>query len=158
MFRWSCRAPPMSFSWLEALEVRSNSVGQLKTAQLQGLRRPWVLMCFHDVWWLNHIISYHIISYHIISGWWFGCHQFYFPINIGLLIIPIDGLIFFRGVAKNHQPDDVWWLSMEVWMIQHEKNVDVWWCFSWCFSWCLMIRNSLTWSRDSSLMDFPSGV
>ena len=30
---------------------------------------------------------------------------FYFPINIGLLIIPIDELIFFRGVAKNHQPD-----------------------------------------------------
>ena len=30
---------------------------------------------------------------------------FYFPISIGLLIIPIDGLIFFRGVAKNHQPD-----------------------------------------------------
>ena len=32
-----------------------------------------------------------------ISGWWFGCH---FPINIGLLIIPIDELIFFRGVLK----------------------------------------------------------
>ena len=27
-------------------------------------------------------------------------HQFYFPINIGLLIIPIDELIFFRGVAQ----------------------------------------------------------
>ena len=37
-------------------------------------------------------------------GWWFGCHQFYFPINIGLLIIPIDELIFFRGVQTNHQP------------------------------------------------------
>ena len=31
---------------------------------------------------------------------WFGCHEFYFPINIGLLIIPIDELIFFRGVAQ----------------------------------------------------------
>ena len=29
---------------------------------------------------------------------------FYVPINIGILIIPIDELIFFRGVAKNHQP------------------------------------------------------
>ena len=38
------------------------------------------------------------------SGWWFGCHQFYFPILIGFLIIPIDELIFFRGVARNHQP------------------------------------------------------
>ena len=37
------------------------------------------------------------------SAWWFGCHEFYFPINIGLIIIPIDELIFFRGMAKNHQ-------------------------------------------------------
>ena len=34
------------------------------------------------------------------SGWWFGCHEFYFPRNIGLLIIPIDEIIFFRGVAQ----------------------------------------------------------
>ena len=33
--------------------------------------------------------------------------MFDFPRNIGLLIIPIDELIFFRGVAKNHQPDDL---------------------------------------------------
>ena len=26
------------------------------------------------------------------SGWWFGCHKFYFPINIGNVIIPIDEL------------------------------------------------------------------
>ena len=37
-----------------------------------------------------------------ISGWWFVA-IFYFPINIGLLIIPTDKLIFFRGVARNHQ-------------------------------------------------------
>ena len=42
----------------------------------------------------------------IPSGWWFGCHQFSFPINIGnnsssqLTIRHI----FLRGVAKNHQP------------------------------------------------------
>ena len=29
------------------------------------------------------------------SGWWFGCHQFYFPIHIGFLIIPIDALHHF---------------------------------------------------------------
>ena len=58
-----------------------------------------------------------------MAGWWFGCHQFrwvkikqgyhsnpylvgglvainfIFP-YIGLLIIPIDALIFFRGVAQ----------------------------------------------------------
>ena len=39
------------------------------------------------------------------SGWWFGCHQFYLPRNIGLLIIPIDELHHFSEgwVAKNHQ-------------------------------------------------------
>ena len=34
------------------------------------------------------------------TGWWFGCHFWHFPRNIGLLIIPIDELIFFRGVAQ----------------------------------------------------------
>ena len=34
------------------------------------------------------------------TGWWFGCHQFYCPINIGFLIIRSDELIFFRGVAQ----------------------------------------------------------
>ena len=32
-----------------------------------------------------------------------GCHQLYFPRNIGLLIIPIDELIFFRGVQTTKQ-------------------------------------------------------
>ena len=30
--------------------------------------------------------------------------MFYFPINIGFLIIPIDEVIFFRGLALAHQP------------------------------------------------------
>ena len=38
-----------------------------------------------------------------IPGWWFGCHQFYFPINIGLLIIPIDFHIFKRGGQTTNQ-------------------------------------------------------
>ena len=44
--------------------------------------------------------------YQPFSGWWFGCHEFYFPINIGLLIIPIDELhhFFQRGWVYNHQP------------------------------------------------------
>ena len=37
------------------------------------------------------------------TGWWFGCHQFYFPINIGLLIIPIDSHIFQRGGPTTNQ-------------------------------------------------------
>ena len=37
------------------------------------------------------------------AGWWFGCHEFYFPINIGLLIIPIDFHIFQRGGPTTNQ-------------------------------------------------------
>ena len=47
------------------------------------------------------MILRHILRQTLVAGWWFGCHQFfYFPRNIGLLIIPIDELIFFRGVAQ----------------------------------------------------------
>ena len=35
-----------------------------------------------------------------ISGWWFGCHQCYFPIYWVAIIIPIDEVIFFRGVNQ----------------------------------------------------------
>ena len=35
-----------------------------------------------------------------IAGWWFGCHFWHFPIYKGNFIIPIDELIFFRGVAQ----------------------------------------------------------
>ena len=48
-----------------------------------------------------------LFIYLFMTGWWFGCHEFYFPINIGNLIIPIDELIFFRGVALAHQPDTI---------------------------------------------------
>ena len=58
------------------------------------------------------------------TGWWFGCHQFYF-LYIGNFIIPIDEIIFFRGVAQpptstslqffgyeNHEADRDWiWLN-----------------------------------------------
>ena len=48
-----------------------------------------------------------------IAGWWFGCHFWHFPIYWVAIIIPIDELIFSRGVAKNHQgsnhqPDSHW--------------------------------------------------
>ena len=39
------------------------------------------------------------------TGWWFGTKK-YFPINIGLLIIPIDGPYFSEG-WPNHQPENV---------------------------------------------------
>ena len=40
----------------------------------------------------------------LTTGWWFGCHEFgIFPRNIGNFIIPIDELIFFRGVQTTNQ-------------------------------------------------------
>ena len=36
-----------------------------------------------------HLSGLHCIS-HWISGWWFGCHQCYFPMTLGNFIIPID--------------------------------------------------------------------
>ena len=41
------------------------------------------------------------------SGWWFGCHEFYFPrFILGCCHHHPNWRtrIFFRGVAKNHQP------------------------------------------------------
>ena len=38
-----------------------------------------------------------------MAGWWF--ETFFNVPYIGLLIIPTDELVFFRGVAKNHQPE-----------------------------------------------------
>ena len=43
-------------------------------------------------------------------GWWFGT-SILFSHSVGFLIIPIDELIFFRGVAKNHQPGTDFFLS-----------------------------------------------
>ena len=37
------------------------------------------------------------------TGWWFGCHQFYFCINIGNVIIPTDFHIFQRGGPTTNQ-------------------------------------------------------
>ena len=64
--------------------------------------RSWKLLgtqtldCVSDVWsyptWVPTCTT--------LSGWWFGCHFLNFPRNIGFLIIPIDELIFFRGVAQ----------------------------------------------------------
>ena len=51
--------------------------------------------------------GYPIFQFQISTGWWFGCHFFIFP-HIGNFIIPIDEVIFFRGVKKNHQPVNYW--------------------------------------------------
>ena len=60
---------------------------QLKKEYFPWIELPKLLGCFMKT----------------ITGWWFGCHCLFSHI-LGM-IIPIDELIFFRGVAKNHQPD-----------------------------------------------------
>ena len=44
-----------------------------------------------------------ILGIAIIPGWWFGCHFWHFPRNIGFLIIPIDFHIFQRGGPTTNQ-------------------------------------------------------
>lgn len=39
----------------------------------------------------------------ISAGWWFETSIFYFPRNIGNVIVPIDELIFFTGVQSTNQ-------------------------------------------------------
>ena len=53
------------------------------------------LMSKSDLAWLSSFNDPHPPT-----GWWFGGHQFYFPIYWVAIIIPIDELIFFRGVAQ----------------------------------------------------------
>ena len=38
-----------------------------------------------------------------VAGWWFGCHEFYFPMTIGNTIIPTDFHIFQRGGPTTNQ-------------------------------------------------------
>ena len=50
------------------------------------------------------------IPIRITTGWWFGTMEFHdFSHHIENVIIPTDELsiIFQRGRAKNHQPDDI---------------------------------------------------
>jgi hypothetical protein len=46
---------------------------------------PWLIMVNN---WNNNI-----------SGWWFGVWNF-FSIQLGIIIIPTDQFIFFRGVGQ----------------------------------------------------------
>ena len=48
------------------------------------------------------------------TGWWWLEHDFYFFIQLGIIIIPIDELIFFRGLF-NHQPVSVGYPQSFLW-------------------------------------------
>ena len=40
------------------------------------------------------------------TGWWFGCHQFYFPINIGWISSSQLTNLYFSEGWLNHQPEN----------------------------------------------------
>ena len=68
-------------------------------------KKTWCRFMGHKNW-VDTILEYFdLLRKKWRSGWWVGCHEFYFPINIGLLIIPIDFHIFQRG--SNHQPVEI---------------------------------------------------
>ena len=85
-----CDFPSQDLGWdLLQIPVRFGGVGRKKvwrwifhTHVMRFVRR--------NLWNLQYAV--------ILAGWWFGT-CFIFP-HIGLLIIPIDELIFFRGVAQ----------------------------------------------------------
>ena len=89
---------------------------------LTPLRRPFIsVRCWARSWSppMQHLNGIRRVKN---SGWWFGCHQFYVPINIGNLIIPIDELIFFRGVGIQPPTSETCgflWISKETWCEIH---------------------------------------
>ena len=51
------------------------------------------------MWLYSHISVFNVvIEYYMNTGWWLG-HEFDFSIQLGRITIPIDKLIFFRGVG-----------------------------------------------------------
>ena len=86
-----------------------------------------------------------------ITGWWFGCHEFYFPIHIGLLIIPVDVPIFQRGGPTTNQNmykspghGDMKWSNMggqrarvvlDMFLLERVVSIflDLWKLTSWSF-------------------------
>ena len=65
------------------------------------------------------------------TAWWFGCHFWHFPINIGNVIIPIDFHIFQRG-GPGPPTSSVffcwfwavvlWFSSIHIWATQTEQT------------------------------------
>ena len=81
--------------------------------------------------WICCVPSYHPqfpdflvlnrMNFIVFSGW-FGTKICYFPRNIGLLIIPIDEVIFFRTGWPNHQPVIFLLCSSIFWDVQRERE------------------------------------
>ena len=72
-------------------------IGKILVLLNQCNYRPFQTV--HGVHWCSSDFQTHPPKQRF-SGWWFGCDFLNFPILIGFLIIPIDKVIFFRGVAQ----------------------------------------------------------
>ena len=77
-------------------------------------------------------------KHHWLVVWLPFFNIFYFPINIGNVIIPIDELIFFRGVALAHQPDHLQMATLDA------------------SRWCLAAKSPISWTcPDTLLLMYP---
>ena len=73
----------------------------------------------------------------INAGWWFGCHQFYFPRNIGNLIIPTDFHMFQRGGPTTKQNGLLVLNAGHGWECHYNNNWLVVWNINFIFPWLL---------------------
>ena len=93
------KTPRLRRLFLELSWGRNTSVfGEERDLGILG--NPQQLYDFPTSFMHEHEIEHVIIKTY--SGWWFGCHEFYFPINIGLLSSSqlTNSIIFQRGGQK----------------------------------------------------------
>ena len=98
----------MVLSWENSTMVgKLHSLGFGTCDDLCFLPRVTTFPVPRTAWWLEHFVDFLGISSSQLmksnTGWWFGCHFWHFPINIGLLIMPIDVHIFQRGFSTTNQ-------------------------------------------------------
>ena len=91
--------PPDQPTPFPTTEAWADWSGKVHTAAHGNVRPPrgMTWRCHDDSGWQRLVLKWGETSH---SGWWWMVAMFYFPRNIGNVIIPSDELIFFRGVAQ----------------------------------------------------------
>ena len=93
-----------------------------------------------------------------ISGWWWLDHFLFFH-SVGNVIIPIDALIFFRGVGLNHQPNlyiDRYMCRIYIYIYKKMMiNYVEWSIYSWDFCWNL--AQNPHWGSTKKLLHGSNG-
>ena len=101
---------------------------------------------------------------YIYTGWWFGCHLDYiFPEILGTIIIPIDEVIFFRGVA---QSPTIYIYIYHKWITNFTNHIsfhdEIWFYrdFSYLLAWHVAIKlgYALCYSQFSDTLIWPCGL